>query len=288
MNIGTVAIIGSILAGLLSIPATGTSITGDITAAGATVSGMSNTSFQDTPRTVTEEISPDAMTKTVETAFGTVRLHATAESFSADLETPRSHVTVQREAGEETVDFTGRTVALTIDRSPDSTSSTCETPQGTLTTATADGERRASFSGVHRQEVNAACDAARARLEQQMERINTVAADVGLVPDVDIVGINETAESATVRNTGETQVDLRGWKLSDGSDNTYAFDIAELGPGETVTVYSDDAGDPEACTASSAPDYERCWDSSFVWNDDGETATLRNAQDETADTFTYQ
>jgi hypothetical protein len=55
-----------------------------------------------------------------------------------------------------------------------------------------------------------------------------------------------------------------------------------------VTVYSLEELAAEDCGASDGPDHERCWDRSYVWNNDGETATLTNAQGETADTFTYQ
>lgn len=288
MNIGSIAIIGSILAGLLSIPATGAAVTGDITAAGATITGMSNDSFQDTPRTVTQEISPDAMTKTIETAFGTVSIRSTSDRFSADLETPQNDVSVEREPGRKHMTFTGEGVDLTVERTPDTVTETCATPDGTLTSEKTDGEKTVEFSGANQEDVEATCSAARDRLKTQVERINGVAADLGLVPDVDIAAVNRSTEKVVVRNTGETPVDLREWQVSDSSDNTYSFDVSELRPGETVTVYSDDAGQPETCEPSSGPDYERCWDRSHVWNDDGETATLRNAQGETADTFTYQ
>ncbi|MFB6294998.1 MAG: hypothetical protein ABEI97_04515 [Candidatus Nanohaloarchaea archaeon] len=115
MNIGTLAIIGSLLAGLLSVPATGATITGDIAAAGATLTGTTNTSFQDTPRTVTQQTSPDEMVRTIETAFGTVTIRSTGDTFSADLETPQHDVSVEQEPGKRVMSLTGDGVALDVD-----------------------------------------------------------------------------------------------------------------------------------------------------------------------------
>lgn len=288
MNIGTFAILGSLLAGLLSVPATGAAITGDITAAGAKLSGTSNTSFQDTPRTVTQETSPDEMVRTIETAYGTVTIRSMGDTFSADLETPQHDVSVEQEPGTRHMTFTGDGVDLAVERTPDHVTETCTTPDGTLATERDGGDTTAEFSGANQADVEATCDAARGQLEQKMQLVNDVAADLGLVRDVSITAVNESTEHVVIRNTGETPVTLDGWTLSDESDNTYTFGIDTLEPDETVTVYSHDAGDPATCDETDAPAYERCWDRSYVWNDDGETATLTDTQGETADTFTYQ
>ncbi|MFB6265812.1 MAG: hypothetical protein ABEI07_01880, partial [Candidatus Nanohaloarchaea archaeon] len=132
MNLGTIAIIGSILAGLLSIPATGAAITGDIAAAGAKLTGMSNDSIQETPKTVSSEISSDSMSKTVETAFGTVEFHSTSERFSASLSTPRKDINLVREAGLENRSFTSESVELSVENTPAAVESVCQTPGGTL------------------------------------------------------------------------------------------------------------------------------------------------------------
>ncbi|MFB6265813.1 MAG: lamin tail domain-containing protein, partial [Candidatus Nanohaloarchaea archaeon] len=150
------------------------------------------------------------------------------------------------------------------------------------------GEKMAEFSGVNREKVEEICSGARTRLKSGIQKVMDVAADLGLVPDITITSINETEESAVVKNTGENTVNLAGWSLSDGSDNVFEFGSVSLSPGESVTVYSSETLEFEDCEESAGPDYERCWDSSFVWNNDGETATLTNSRGETADTFTYR
>ncbi|MDY6770133.1 MAG: lamin tail domain-containing protein [Candidatus Nanohaloarchaea archaeon] len=288
MNIGTIAIIGSILTGLLSVPAAGAAVTGDITAAGATLTGISNTSFNRTPRTVTEQVSADTYTKTIETAFGTVTLEAAGDSFSADLDTPRHHVTLHRSPGERRMTFTDASLDLTVEASPEERAETCTTPAGTLESTTTGGETTTTFSGVEQHRVEQRCSAARATLQEETARIRSIAADLGIVPDVELTAVDASAEHVVITNSGATAVDLAGWTVSDGSGNAYTFQDVTLPVDGTLTVYSDDAGDPSTCDASGAPDYERCWDASHVWNDGGETATLTDSRGDTADTLTYE
>jgi hypothetical protein len=220
MNIGTVAIIGSVLAGFLSVPAVG-GITGDVAAAGSTLTGMSNDSFQETPRTVSEQISSDEMTKTVETAFGTISFHATSAAFTADLETPRHQISVERQSDGKTMSLTGETVDLVVSRSPQTVETTCSTPDGTVEHRTENGESTTTFTGSNQQQVEAACDEARRTLERKAADIKQVAADLGLVPNIEIDSVNKTKEAVVIRNSGETAVNLAGWTLADDGGNQY-------------------------------------------------------------------
>ncbi|MFB6265484.1 MAG: lamin tail domain-containing protein, partial [Candidatus Nanohaloarchaea archaeon] len=189
---------------------------------------------------------------------------------------------------EESRVFTSGSVRLQIENSPTAVKETCETPEGTLETSLEEGVEKTEFSGVNRNHVEKVCERARERMKQKIAKVQSIAADLGLIPDLEISRINETKEEAVVRNSGENTVNLAGWTLSDGSDNSFDFGPLSLKPGETVTVYSSENLDQEDCEESSAPDYERCWDNSYVWNNDGETATLTNARGDTADSLTYQ
>ncbi|MFB6265604.1 MAG: lamin tail domain-containing protein, partial [Candidatus Nanohaloarchaea archaeon] len=208
--------------------------------------------------------------------------------FSADLENPQYHLEITREAGEESRVFTSGSVRLQVENSPTEVKKTCETPEGTLETSLEEGVEKAEFSGVNRKHVENVCERARARMKQKIAKVKNIAADLGLIPDLEISRINETKEEAVVRNSGESTVNLAGWTLSDGSDNVFRFGSVSLAPGETVTVYSSEKLDQENCEESSGPDYERCWDNSYVWNNDGETATLTNARGDTSDSLTYE
>ncbi|MCJ7478901.1 MAG: lamin tail domain-containing protein [Candidatus Nanohaloarchaeota archaeon QJJ-7] len=288
MNIGTIAVIGSILAGLISIPAAGVSITGDVAAAGAELTGMSNDSFQETPKTVSSEISSDSMSKTVETAFGTVTFNSEQDLFSAELESPRSLLEINREPGSEVRNFTGESVSLTVENTPSTVTETCETPEGTLETVKTGGEKTAEFSGLNRKKVEDSCTGARERMKEKITRIQNIAADLGMIPDLEIIRVNESKEEVVIRNSGESTVNLAGWEISDESDNSFSFGPIPLQPDETMTVYSPEEMEFDECEESEEPDYERCWDSSYVWNNDGETATLVNPRGEAAATFTYE
>lgn len=289
MNFGTIATIGSIIAGLIALPTAGLPITGDIAAAGAEVSGMAEDEFAETPRTVSQSVSDDVMEKTVKTAFGTVTFESTSETFYSHLETPRRQVSVERQPDKERMSFTGGETQLRIKETPATIESTCKTPNGVIKRTTDEGDSTTEFSGVKRETVEEQCTAAREELQESMARIRRVAVNLGLVlPTVEISQINASKESILIRNNGSTSVEFDGWTVSDEGSNRFSdFGNITLGSGETVTVYSGEAGEPESCDASGAPDYERCWDASFVWNDDGETATLRNSDGEVVDTHTY-
>lgn len=289
MNFGTIAVIGSILAGLVSLPAVSASITGDITSAGATLSGISEQEFEETPRTVVEQVSADSMEKIVETAFGRVTFRSTPENFTSELENPRYSLSVERESGVEELAFTTEGVEMDIRKTSEAVEERCNTPQGTLEEVVEGGEEKATFSGTGRQAVRESCADARNDMEEQVEKVRSLSVDLGFtLPEVNISQVNSSKESVTIVNEGGTDVKLDGWELSDEGGNTFSsFGEIVLAPGRTVTVYSEQSLDSDECDESEGPQHELCWDSSFVWNDDGETATLVNSRGETVDTHTY-
>lgn len=288
MNVGTIAVIGSILAGLVSLPAMSASITGDITAAGAELSGMSEQGFEETPRTVSETVTADSMQKTVETAFGRVTFASASDSFRAELESAQEALDVEREADVETVNFTTESAEIVVVETPERVEKVCTTPNGIVETVREGGGETVKFSGTDREHVRETCEDATGSMEAQLERLRGLSVNLGLVlPDVEIETVNASEESVVIRNAGGNDIGLDGWTLSDG-DNTFSgFTGVVLAPGDTVTVYSEQTLTSEDCEESEGPDHELCWDSSFVWNDGGETATLTNAEGETVDTHTY-
>jgi micrococcal nuclease len=81
-------------------------------------------------------------------------------------------------------------------------------------------------------------------------------------------GENLNDEYVVLRNRGDTTLDLSGWTVSDDVAHTYRFpDGASLAAGEPVTIHTGTWTD----TAS-----DRYWGrSSPVWNNDGDTVTVR-------------
>lgn len=80
---------------------------------------------------------------------------------------------------------------------------------------------------------------------------------------------NPNGEYATIVNRGATSVDLGDWTLSDAAGHSYAFPAdATVPAGGQVRLYSG-TGEDDATAFY--------WGAGPVWNNDGDTATLRSA-----------
>ncbi|WP_227357164.1 lamin tail domain-containing protein [Haladaptatus salinisoli] len=81
---------------------------------------------------------------------------------------------------------------------------------------------------------------------------------------------NLNGEYVVFENTGDSELDLSGWTISDAADRTYRVPSgATLAPGETVTLYTGGGSDSES---------ELYWGSeSAVWNNGGDTIIVTNA-----------
>ncbi|MDQ1687137.1 MAG: hypothetical protein QOK42_112, partial [Frankiaceae bacterium] len=76
-------------------------------------------------------------------------------------------------------------------------------------------------------------------------------------------------EYAVVKNMTSTTRSLTGWTIRDAAAHVYKFGTFSLGGGKTVTLYT---GKGTNTTA------RRYWgQSNYVWNNDKDTASLRNA-----------
>jgi len=91
---------------------------------------------------------------------------------------------------------------------------------------------------------------------------------------------NLNDEYVVLENAGEEPIDLSGWTISDAADKTYRFpDGFVLDPGERVTVHTGSGED----TAT-----DLYWGAgSPVWNNDGDTVTVRTADGEVVARETY-
>jgi hypothetical protein len=87
------------------------------------------------------------------------------------------------------------------------------------------------------------------------------------------------AEWVAIRNTSKHTARLTGWKLKDATGNTYTFVVTRLRPGRSVRVHTGHG--------SNNP-RNRFWgNNSYVWNNTGDRALLRDARGRTVDTCRY-
>lgn len=87
------------------------------------------------------------------------------------------------------------------------------------------------------------------------------------------------AEWIRLKNTGSTGKFLTGWTIRDTSGHVYKFGSFKLGAGRSVTVHS--GGGSNTAT-------NRYWGSDgYIWNNDGDTAKLKNKAGKLIDKCSY-
>jgi endonuclease G len=98
--------------------------------------------------------------------------------------------------------------------------------------------------------------------------------------EYDPPGDDLAGEYVLIANQGQAAADLAGWTLRDESGTVYSFPAFTLAPGAEVRVWV------KAGTNDAANLY---WGrGSPVWNNAGDTATLRDARGELVSVFTYE
>lgn len=86
-------------------------------------------------------------------------------------------------------------------------------------------------------------------------------------------------EFVLIKNVGAGPLDMGGWRLSDAANTTYTFPAFTLAAGAEVKVWVKSGADDAA---------NLFWNrASAVWNNGGDTATLRDAQGNLASSYTY-
>ena len=90
---------------------------------------------------------------------------------------------------------------------------------------------------------------------------------------------NENDEYVTIKNGCSFSCDLTGWQISDNSSHKYSFSSFNFGNGNSFTLYTGTG------TATEAKLY---WNrGSAVWNNEGDTLTLKNQNSEIILTYSY-
>jgi hypothetical protein len=87
------------------------------------------------------------------------------------------------------------------------------------------------------------------------------------------------AESIRLKNTGSTGRYLTGWTIRDASGHVYRFGTYRLRAGYTVTVHTGSGTNTRL---------NRYWRSDwYIWNNDGDTAKLKNRAGTLIDRCSY-
>jgi micrococcal nuclease len=97
---------------------------------------------------------------------------------------------------------------------------------------------------------------------------------------VRITALNPQDEWVELTNQGDRPVDLDGFTLKDQANHIYTFENFTLGPREFVRLFSRNGINT---------DYRLYWGlgNETVWNNDGDTAFLRDPQGALVDLYTY-
>ncbi|MFB6166697.1 MAG: hypothetical protein ABEJ62_00340, partial [Candidatus Nanohaloarchaea archaeon] len=212
MAIGTIAAIGSIIASLVALPAGGGfGITGDLAAATSDLPRMQEESRH---KQLSEHTTSDSMKKTLETPYGKASFSSEPGRFEMKLESALYDVNSVRTSEKTVRRFEGPGTELEIVTSPDGTEETCSTPQGSIEVTREEGTVDRQVSGVSVSEVRAECRDARNKLEEGIQKLARISADIGMVSkEIEISSVNETEESVTVSNTGPVPVRMSNWSI---------------------------------------------------------------------------
>jgi hypothetical protein len=87
------------------------------------------------------------------------------------------------------------------------------------------------------------------------------------------------AEYVVLANTGSKAISLTNWTLRDAANHVYDFAAFKLGAGKSVTIHTGKGKDTKT---------NLYWGSGwYIWNNDGDTATLKTGKGHTVDTCGY-
>lgn len=91
---------------------------------------------------------------------------------------------------------------------------------------------------------------------------------------------NVNGEDVKITDSGRTSVSLTGWTLRDAQHHVYTFPAYTLHPGKSVWVHTG-----KGRNSGASLYWGLGW---HVWNNTGDTATLRDSHGRTVDTCSYR
>ncbi|MBU5687851.1 MAG: lamin tail domain-containing protein [Candidatus Aenigmarchaeota archaeon] len=308
MNLTDIIIVGSIITGLLSIPFLATNSYSDYIPAGKAILGINETDVTKIPARASKTLSFDRFERTYETAFGKFYFMMAPDNIVQELSRPGTTVKVIATSDKSIWQLTTHKYMLKITQDPDKTIEEFSNADGSIIRVKQNGGINETFQGFNPELLQADMQTARVMLENEVNKmeqikLQTVLPEIGVLNNqimpqnnnnnggqangqtytVRINSISYTTEWVEIVNTGEEPVSMGGWTLQDASSNVYTFPTGfTLNPGSTVRIYSGSAY--STCTNSQT---SLCWKASSIWNDSGDTATLKDASGNTVSTYSY-
>ena len=92
-------------------------------------------------------------------------------------------------------------------------------------------------------------------------------------------GSSEPDEYVEIRNNSGYAIQIQNWTLRDIANHVYTFPAYLIQPGQVCRIYTNQ-NHPETCGFNYG-------NSSAIWNNGGDTATLRDALGNLVHTYTY-
>ncbi|HZW02631.1 MAG TPA: lamin tail domain-containing protein [Anaerolineaceae bacterium] len=94
-----------------------------------------------------------------------------------------------------------------------------------------------------------------------------------------VAGTAEPDEYVQIRNRDDHAVQMQGWKLSDAAGHVFTFPSHVMQPNQACRIYTNQVHS-DWCGFSYGS-------GSAIWNNSGDTATLRNGQGTVVDSYSY-
>lgn len=304
MNLTDIIIVGSIITGLLSIPFLVTNSYSDYIPTGKAILGINESDVTKIPARASKTLSFDRFERTYETAFGKFYFLMAPDNIIQELSRPGTTTRVIATSDKSIWQITTHKYMLRITQDPDKTVEEFSNADGSIIRIKQNGGINETFQGFNPQSLEADMEAARVMLENEVNKMEQIKLQT-VLPELQVLGSNSSliqppsnqsqtynvritsisysAEWVEIANLGEEPVIMTGWTLQDASSNVYTFPTDfTLNPGTSVRVYSGSAYN--TCTNSQT---SLCWKASSVWNDSGDTATLKDSSGNVVSTYSY-
>ena len=94
-----------------------------------------------------------------------------------------------------------------------------------------------------------------------------------------VVNSNEPDEYVEIRNDDTNPIQMQNWTLYDVANHTFTFPTYAMQPGEVCRIYTNE-NHPESCGFNYG-------NGSAIWNNSGDTATLRDGNGTLIDDYSY-
>lgn len=303
MNLTDIIVVSSIITGLLSIPFLATGSFDDYIPAGKSVLGINETQVTKIPAKASKSMSYDRFERTYETAFGKFYFLMAPDNIIQELSRPGTTVRVIASSDQSIWQLATHKYMLKITQNPDKTIEEFSNADGSIIRIKENGGVNETFQGFNPSVLTQDMEAARTLLESEVNKMEQIKLQT-ILPEISaysystpvvnqqqqqgqsslvrINGLDYRSEWIEIINTDENPVELTGWTIEDSSNNMFVLPEFTLQPGTTVRIYSGAAY--TSCTASQA---SLCWKASSIWNDSGDTATLKDSDGNTVSTYSY-